>query len=65
MRSGQTQNRTVETYMESSSQYSILVQFEACSEKEIAVLSNSITCNYSFKHTASDLFRKCGMHENW
>ena len=58
MRSGQTQNRTVETYLESISQYSILVQFKACSEKGIAVLSNSITCNYSFKHTASDLYRK-------
>ena len=47
----------------SSPQYSISVQFEACSEKGIAILSNSITCNYSFKHTASDLYRS-GMHEN-
>ena len=30
----------------SSPQYSILVQFEACSEKENAIPSNSITCNY-------------------
>ena len=44
---------------------SILVQFEAYSQKGIAILSNSITCNYSFKHTASDLYRKSGMHENW
>ena len=27
--------------------------------------TNSITCNCSFKHTASDLYRKSGMHENW
>ena len=32
---------------------SILVQFEACSEEGIAVLSNSITCNRSFQHTDS------------
>ena len=41
------------------------VQFEACSEKGIVILSNSITCNCSFKHTASDLKRESGMHENW
>ena len=33
IRSGQTQNRTVWTYLESSPQYSLLVHFEACSER--------------------------------
>ena len=55
IRSGQTQNRTVQTHLESSSQYSILVQFKACSEKGIAIPSNSIACNYSFKHSTCDL----------
>ena len=36
----------------------VLVQFKACSEKGIAILSDSVDCNYSFKHTASDLCRK-------
>ena len=57
IRSGKTQNRTVQTHLEISSQYSILVQFKACSEKGIATLSNSIACNYSIRHTTSDLYR--------
>ena len=57
IRSGQTWNRTVQTHLESPSQYSILVQFKACSEKGIAILSNSIACNYSFRHATSDLYR--------
>ena len=39
--------------------------FKACSEKGIAILSNSIACSYSFKHTTSDLKRESDMHENW
>ena len=37
--------------------------FKACSEKGFAILSNSIACNCSFKHTTSDLYRESGMHE--
>ena len=55
IRSGQTQNLSVQKY----------VQFEACSMKGVAILSNSITCNYSFKHTTSDLYRTSGMYESW
>ena len=51
------QNRTVQTHLESSSQYSFLVQYKACSEKGIAILSNSIACKYSFRHTTGDLYR--------
>ena len=36
-------------HLEISSQYSILVQFKACSEKGISVLSNSIARNRSFQ----------------
>ena len=54
----------MQTHLESSSQCSILVQFEVCSERGIAILSNSITCNYSFRHITSDLYRESGSHEN-
>ena len=51
----QTKNRTRQKYMETSSKHSVLVQFKACSEERIAVLSNTITRNRSLQHTASDL----------
>ena len=38
-------------HLEISSQYTILVQFKACSKKGIAILSNSIERNYSFRNT--------------
>ena len=40
------------------------VQFTACGEKGIAILSNSIARNHSFRHTTSDSYRQSGMHEN-
>ena len=57
-KSGQTHNRTVQKQLESSSQFSLLVQLKACSNKGTAILSNSIACNFSFRHTTSDLYRK-------
>ena len=60
-----TQNRTVHTHLECSSHYSILVQFEVCPKKKIAILSNSIACNYSFKRVTSDLDIWNGIHANW
>ena len=50
-----TQNRSVQTQLESSSHHSFLVQFEVCSKKWIAILSHSIACNYSFNRVTSDL----------
>ena len=44
-------------HLENSSQYSILVQCKACSEKGIAILSNTTACNYSFRDATSDLYR--------
>ena len=35
-----------------------LVQFEACSEKGIAILSNLITCSYSFKKTLPAIWKE-------
>ena len=40
------------------------MQFNACSEKGIAILSNSIARDHSFRHTTSDLYRQSGLHEN-
>ena len=57
IRSGQTQNRSVQKYVDNSPKYSILVQFEARSKKRIAVLSNSIACNRS-QYTTCDLCEK-------
>ena len=56
IRSGQTQIRSVQKYLDSSTKCSLLVQFEDRSMKRIAVLSNSITCNHSFQHTTCDLY---------
>ena len=58
IRSGQTQNRTVQTHLESSSQYSILVQFKACSGKELQFYQSRSHAIALFKHTTSDLKRK-------
>ena len=53
-RSGRRSIRS--TYLESSPTYSILVQFEARSEKRIAVLSNTIPRNRSFQHFTGDMY---------
>ena len=33
-------------------------------QRGIAILSNSIARNHSFRHTTSDLYRQSGLHEN-
>ena len=55
IRSGQTQNRGVQKYVETLPKYSVLVQSEARSKKRIALLSTSIACNRSFQQTTCDL----------
>ena len=54
------QNRTVQAYLEASWQYSILMLFENCSEKGIAILSNSHTQSLFQTH-----YQRCGLQENW
>ena len=44
--------------------HSVLVQFKARPEERIAVLSNTITRNRPLQHTACDLYRESGMHED-
>ena len=50
MRLGQAKDRTIEKYLETSSKYSVLVQFKARSVERIAILSTTITRNRS-QHT--------------
>ena len=64
MRLGQAKDRTILKYLETSSKYSVLVQFKARAEERIAVLSNTITRIRSLQHTACDLFWESGTHED-
>ena len=65
IRSGPTQNRGVQKYVEKSSTCSTLVQSEARSKRSIAVLSNTIPRNRSVQHTTCDLYWESGVHEDW
>ena len=56
MRLEQAKDRSMQKYLEASSKYGILVQFEARSEERIAILSNTVTGNRPLQHTA------CGLH---
>ena len=64
MRLDQAKDRSIQQCLETSSKYCILVQFDARSEERIAILSNTITRNRSLQHTACDLHRESGMHED-
>ena len=46
-----SKNRAIQKYLETLSEYSILVQFEARSTKRTAILSNKIKRSYSPQHT--------------
>ena len=54
----------IQKYLESSSEYSISVQFEARSRERIAVLPNKIACNRTLRRTTSCLRRESGLHED-
>ena len=51
MRLVTSKNRAIQKYLETLSEYSILVQFEARSTKRTAILSNKIKRSYSPQHT--------------
>ena len=55
MRLGQAKDCTTQQYLETSSKYGILVQFEARSRERLAIISNTITCSRSLQHTACNL----------
>ena len=52
MRFNTSKNRAVQKYLETLSEYSILVHFEAPSTKRTALLSNKIKRSYSLRHIA-------------
>ena len=51
MRLVTSKNRAIQKYLETLSEYSILVQLEARSTKRTAILSNKIKRSYSPRHT--------------
>ena len=44
MRSHETKDRAIQEYLETPSKYSMLVQFEARSREETAILPDKVTC---------------------
>ena len=50
--------------LETLSEYSIVVQFEAGSTKRTAILSNKIKRSYSLRHTACRVHRESDVHED-
>ena len=64
MRFDKAKDCSIQKYLETSSKYSILVQFETRSRERIAVLSNKVACNRPLQHTISCLHRERSMHED-
>ena len=56
MRLDHAKDRSIHKYLETSSKYGILVQFEDRSADRIAILTNTVTCYHPPQHTA------CGLH---
>ena len=55
MRLDKAKDCSIQKYMETSSEYSMLVQLEARSGERIAVLPDKFACNRPLRHTASCL----------
>ena len=55
MRSDETKDRAMQEYLETTSKYSILVQFKARSRERRAILPYTVTCSRSLQHTACSL----------
>ena len=55
---------SIQEYLETSSQYSLLVQFETRSRERISVLPDKVACNRSLRLMTSCLHRESGMHED-
>ena len=59
-----TKDCSIQKYLETSSKYCILVQFEARSRERFAFLPNTVTCSRSPRHTTCSLHWESGMHED-
>ena len=64
MRLDKAKDCSIQKYLETSSEYSILVQFKTRSRERIAVFPDKIKRSYSLRHTTSCLHRESGMHED-
>ena len=64
MRLDKAKDCSIQKYLDTSSEYSILVQFETRSRERTAVLPNKVACNRPLRHTTSCLHRESGMHED-
>ena len=64
MRLVTSKNRAIRKYLETLSEYSMLVQFEARSTKRTAILSNEIKRSSSLRHTACRVHSESDMHED-
>ena len=53
-----TKDRAIREYVETPSNYSILVQFEARSRERLAILSNAVTCSRPLQDTTCRFHRK-------
>ena len=50
--------------LETSPEYSIVVQFKTRSRERIAVLPDKVACNRSLRHTTRCLHRESVVHED-
>ena len=64
MRLEQSKGHSIQKYLDTSSKYGFLVQFEARSKERIAILPNTVTCSRSLRHTARRLPWESDTHEN-
>ena len=64
MRLDKAKDCSIQKYLETSSEYSIVVQFKTRSRERIAVLPDKVACNRSLRHTTSCLHRESGVHED-
>ena len=64
MRLDKAKNCSVQEYLETSSEYGFLVQFETRSRERIAALPDKVACGRPLGHTVSCLHRESGMHED-
>ena len=55
MRSYETKDRAIQEYLETLSEYNMLVQSEARPRERIAILPNTVTCSRSPQHTTCSL----------
>ena len=60
----ETKDRAIQEYLETSSKYGMVVQFEAPLGGRIAILPNTVTCSRSPQHTTCSLHWESGMYVN-